>query len=345
MTIPNSMATLRAREHRDNRVAVFAADAAGAEIDAGDRSGGFTLIELLVVIAIIGILIALLLPAVQAAREAARRAQCTNNLKQIGLALANYEVSFKCYPPGRVGCDGDPSRCPAAASRVGTSALVTILPFMELQTLYDSFDFSDGPWTYNGTWVTKNADAIGQTVPTYLCPSDDSEPYANPLTFATASHYNTQGREAATGNYSPVAGSSGVTASSTVKYAGDGMFYYLKAHRIRDVTDGLSKTMFVGEVVASHTEESSNVWSRAVRLMDCQRTTYNPLNTKPGEPEYYSAYGFKVNAAFASKHPMGANFVFGDGHVDFITDNINLLTYRALSTRRGGEPIGNLEED
>lgn len=302
------------------------------------RFSAFTLVELLVVIAIIGILIALLLPAVQAAREAARRAQCTNNLRQIGLAMANYESSFRCFPPGRVGCDGSP-RCPLLPQRVGTSALVMILPFLEMQPLYDSFDFSDGPWTYSATWVHANADAIAQSVPGYLCPSDNSEPHANPLTYTAAGSYNTQGHKAATGNYSPVAGSLGVTPSDPVKYANDGVFYYLRAHRVRDVRDGLSKTMFVGEAVATHTPESSNVWTRALRLMDCQRTTHNPLNTPAGEPEYYNASGLKLNAAFASRHPGGANFVFGDGHVTFISDNIDLGSYRALSTRAKGDVV------
>ncbi|MDY0167346.1 MAG: DUF1559 domain-containing protein [Thermoguttaceae bacterium] len=304
----------------------------------------FTLIELLVVIAIIGILIALLLPAVQAAREAARRAQCTNNLKQIALAMANYEVSFKCFPPGRVGCDNNAKRCPALAQRVGTSALVMILPYLEMQPLYDSFDFRDGPWGYNATWVHVNAQAIEQTVSTYLCPSDNSEPFANPLTFEQSSSYNTQGHRAATGNYALVNGSTSVTAMDAAKWDANGVFYYLRAHRIRHIADGLSKTMFVGEAVETHAPTSSNIWSRAIRWMDCQRSTHNPLNTPPGEPEFNTTYGFNVNAAFGSRHPMGANFGFGDGHVTFISDNIDLATYRALSTRAGGETIGNLEE-
>ncbi len=301
------------------------------------RFRAFTLVELLVVIAIIGILIALLLPAVQAAREAARRAQCTNNLKQLGLAMANYEVSFKCYPPGRVGCDNNPSRCPAPGARVGTSGLVMLLPFLEMKPLYDSFDFRDGPWAYNSTWISVNADAISQTVPAYLCPSDNSEQFAQPPTFNSSSHYNSGEAPAATGNYALVTGSVGLTNLDDAKYRADGMFYYLKAHRVRDVADGLSKTMFAGEVIETHTPESSNIWSRAVRFMDCQRSTYNPINTPPGDPERYSGYGFNVNAAFGSKHPGGGNFVFGDGHVSFVTENIDLFTYRALSTRAGGE--------
>ena len=298
------------------------------------RLRGFTLVELLVVIAIIGILIALLLPAVQAAREAARRAECTNNLKQIGLALANYETGLRCYPPGRLGRDGSSSPTP---DRVGTSGLVMVLPQLELQTLYDRFDFTDGPWAYSSTWVAVNAEAIGQSVDTFLCPSDTSEPYSEQP--AIGSTYDTGGNPAATGNYALCTGSLGPPNSTEVKYENDGVFYYLKAHRPRDVADGLSSTIFAGEVIETHTSASSNIWSRAVRLMDCQRSTHNALNTQPGEPEYWSGYGFNVNAAFASKHPAGANFVFGDGHVTFLGENIDLLTYRALSTRAGSEIV------
>ncbi len=299
----------------------------------------FTLVELLVVIAIIGILIALLLPAVQSAREAARRMQCTNNLKQVALAMANYEVAFGCFPPGRVGCDGDPARCPQVAQRVGTSGFVMLLPQMELQSLYDQFDFNDGPWGYTTTWVTENAEAIGQSVPAFLCPSDTSKPYSDSP--AIGSLYDIGDAPAATGNYAFSTGSLSLDegASTNAKYNNDGVFFYLKAFRVRDVTDGLSKTMFVGEVIETHTSASSNIWSRAVRLMDCQRSTGNPMNTLPGDPTYYEAYGFRANAAFASRHPGGANFAFGDGHVSFLSENIDLLTYQALSTRDGGEAI------
>ncbi len=150
------------------------------------RSGskGFTLVELLVVIAIIGILIALLLPAVQAAREAARRMQCSSNLKQIALALGSYENNHGRYPAGRVGCDGaqeEGSNVPCLLIRqaVGTSGLVAILPFVQQQAVYDMFDFTTGPWAiYTGTavWLPTNRDALAQRPEVYVCPSDESGP-------------------------------------------------------------------------------------------------------------------------------------------------------------------------
>lgn len=122
---------------------------------------GFTLVELLVVIAIIGILVALLLPAVQAAREAARRAQCTNNLKNIGLAMVNYESSKRAFPAGRYGCDTfgtDICSGVAQEDRVGPSAFVAILPYLEEVSLFDQFsqnNFKNGPWpSRNGSTST-----------------------------------------------------------------------------------------------------------------------------------------------------------------------------------------------
>jgi prepilin-type processing-associated H-X9-DG protein len=291
---------------------------------------------LLVVITIIGILIALLLPAVQQARDAARAAQCTNHLKQIALALANYETNFRCYPPGRIGYDGSSAPLP---ERVGTSGLVMILPQIEEQVLYDAFDFSDGPWAYSSTWAAKNAEAIGHTVATYICPTNDSELHTETPLIGSA--YDTGGRPAATGCYALATGSIGPSGglSAELKYANNGVFYYRRAHRARDIDDGLSATMFAGEVVETHTSESSNIWSRAVRVMDCQRSTDNPLNTPPGEPASITAYGFNANGAFASQHPGGANFAFGDGHVSFLSENVDLATYQALSTRKGGEIV------
>ena len=133
---------------------------------SGRRRRGFTLVELLVVIAIIGILIALLLPAVQAAREAARRMQCSNNLKQIGLALHNYHTTNKAFPPGAFWV------CPEGELWRG-SILIRLLPYIEQQPLYDQFDFTvptDGQTEANtGTLLVANI------VPPYVCPSDTNE--------------------------------------------------------------------------------------------------------------------------------------------------------------------------
>lgn len=306
-------------------------------------SRAFTLVELLVVIAIIGVLVALLLPAVQAAREAARRAECVNNLKQIGLAFQNYESALKTYPPGRVGCDGS-SLCTLDTGKVGASALVMILPQLEQQSLYDQFDFTDGPWTYDSTWIPLNAVAIGTRVQAYVCPSDDSEPYSRDVSWPTY-NVDTTTLQVAVGNYSPVAGTFGFTSHGSIdgeiKYYNTGVFHYLFPYAPRHVTDGLSNTMFAGEAIGVDTPDSSNIWSFAIRFIDCQRTTDNPLNTLPGEPNAYSPSdgSYRANGAFASQHPGGANFAFGDASVRFLSEGIDFETYQALSTRAGGEVV------
>jgi prepilin-type N-terminal cleavage/methylation domain-containing protein len=311
--------------------------------------GGFTLVELLVVIAIIGILIALLLPAVQSAREAARRASCANNLKQIGLAFANYEVALGSYPPGRMGCDGWNSDVCAGNmgyQRPGTSGFVMILPYLEQQTLYDMLQpFANGAvypvggpaGSNDGTtkgWRTESVDkAVKSRPPVFVCPSSLTKPMKG---------------SCATGCYALCQGSRGPTfgiSQTKVKHYNNGMFNYRTALKPKHVKDGLSNTMFVGEVIDGHTAESANCWSLAGRHTHSMRSTDNPLNTKPGEGIYVEnppgsgdpIYGVKVNGAFASEHPLGGHFAFGDGAVHFVNDNIDLDTYQALSTRDGAD--------
>jgi prepilin-type N-terminal cleavage/methylation domain-containing protein/prepilin-type processing-associated H-X9-DG protein len=304
------------------------------------RRQGFTLVELLVVIAIIGILIALLLPAVQAAREAARRMQCSANEKNIALALAAYENTHGTFPPSRVGCDGSP-RCTHTYQRVGTSGLVTILPHLEQQAVYDMFDFTIGPWypaVFGMAWFPTNKDAIAQRPPVYVCPSDESPPYSEKTKNTGGIDYGVT--RVAVGSYALVAGTIGASEggpTDQMKYRNTGTFFNLYPVKLREVTDGLSKTMFVGEVVESYTDDSSNRWSISARELDVHRSTANPLNTPPRQGDTFTTNGITPNGAFASRHPGGANFSFGDGHVQFLDDNIDFRLYRAMSTRAGEE--------
>ena len=300
---------------------------------------GFTLVELLVVIAIIGILIALLLPAVQAAREAARRMTCSNHLKQIGVAVANYESGHAVLPTGRTGCDmsthgscadtvGEPY------SRAATSGFALLLPYLEQQQLYDTFGFQNGavyPDNANDSliknWYVGLEEALQERPDMFVCPSETSEPLG---------HFGVHPQPCATGNYAFVSGSYGPTYGSSLKVKTDnnGPFVYHLEIKLRGISDGLSHTMFVGEIIDVDDNGVPNCWMATSRHSDCLRTTENPLNT-PTKMGITNSSG--QNGAFASVHPGGAQFSFGDGHVEFLSENIDLYAYRAMSTRAEGE--------
>ena len=304
---------------------------------AGDR--GFTLIELLVVIAIIAILIGLLLPAVQKVRESAARMKCSNNLRQIALGIAQYEDAEKYYPAGRYGCDGItngpcsgiPTNSP---ERNGMSAFVQILPYVEQAPLYARFDLSDPPFGVSSTtWQANNPGVAGRPL-VYVCPSDNSKPVSDSSPSGAAHPYMT-------GSYAVVHGRRGPDEDigGDMKVNNTGMFNYKKRHRISECTDGLSNTMTVGEVVDAHSNLSNNIWSSAARHEHTMRSTVNPPNTKPGTGITTSPYGIKLFGGFGSRHLKGTHFAFGDGHVQFISDDIALDVYKAMSTRAGNETV------
>ncbi|MCC9607243.1 DUF1559 domain-containing protein [Blastopirellula sediminis] len=287
-----------------------------------EKRNAFTLVELLVVIAIIGVLIALLLPAVQQAREAARRMSCTNNIKQLVLALHNYESSFKVFPTGRVGCDGacSPTNGP------GTSGFVLLLPQLEQQNLYDQFaPYGPGsayPANLSTTVLSQRPDA-------FVCPSSIMPETVN----LSGKDWATSSYAFCSGHYGPDQG-----IGSKVKWENSGMFIYRDSKKIADATDGLTNVFVIGEVVDGDDQRGRNRWATAGRLEDSLRSTRNPVNTYPGLGETTSPYGIPLNAAFASRHPGGANFGFGDGSVSFIAETINLTVYRNLGRRDSGVP-------
>jgi len=313
------------------------------------RRTGFTLVELLVVIAIIAILIALLLPAVQQVREAARRSSCSNNLRQIGLAIVNYSESLLSFPPGKVGCDGwtqGPCAGKPSRGRQGSGAFLLILPWIEQTQIYKMIEPSLPKGAVypgdaenaspDGTTTGWKTEAVRQAVMTpisvYLCPSDPVEKI-----FTSSS-----GDQRATCSYAVCQGSNGPTFGIDqikVKHYNNGMFLYLQGVKPRQVLDGLSNTIMAGETYEGHLPDSQNTWCVGMRHTHTMRSTDNPLNTPPGKGVVVDLYGYKANGAFGSKHPGGANFAFGDGHVEFLSENINLPLYRALSTRAGKERV------
>ena len=305
------------------------------ESEIQTSKSGFTLVELLVVIAIIGILVAMLLPAVQSVREAANRTSCQNNLRQIGIAIASYETAFQALPAGRVGCDdvGQDmsviSHCTGDLTpeeKNGASGFVSILPYLDHANLHDALSVDDGGlWNRDIDdlqWWENNAqkrEAILVQPPVYRCASDASE--------ETSDAYLPI--KAATSSYAFCNGSLGPdNLVHTTKYINNGPFMYRSHMTHASIRDGHSNTFFVGEVLGSDLWESSNVWTYAIANADSLRTTTNPLNTQPGA-------GITIelrNGAFGSTHPGGGNFVYGDAHVEFVDESIEMSVYRNLST-------------
>ena len=287
------------------------------------KNRGFTLIELLVVIAIIAILIALLLPAVQQAREAARRTQCKNNLKQVGLAIHNYESSFRTFPPGWIAG-------PANASNFGWS--VFILPYIEQSNIYNALNFLT-PYSV--------ADTNLQTpLPAFRCPSDTSSDLVEGL---------------ARSNYAGVimytwvnpAGGATVTnpAGNGTATHGGGMFGANSSRKHGDLSDGASNTIMVGERMGTGTVNNSSRGTEAVvaGLLPLPLGTSelaivgSPTDPygRPNNLNFPSNYG-----SFSSSHSGGAQFVLGDGSVRMISESINAATYQAIGTVSGGEATG-----
>lgn len=271
------------------------------------------------VIAIIGILIALLLPAVQAAREAARRATCTNNMKQIGLALHGYTTALETFPPSSTSAGdesewyGDPLKLHIHSWRS------LILPFMELSTLHDQIDFSVS------SLAKANEPAASQIIDSYRCPS-----YTGP-DFSTDPHFTRYSATYAIANYVAMGATNediiGVPAKA------DGIIYPLSHIRPADVSDGLSHTM----VVAETREEKMMVWihggTSAIISSIAAISNQTPVNYAPYYTNPFCKYGP------SGEHPGGAMHLMGDGSVRFITEEIPLKTYIALCTRNGGETI------
>ena len=304
---------------------------------------GFTLVELLVVIAIIGILIALLLPAVQAAREAARRMQCTNNQKQIGLALHNYHDVHRAFPSGWRGYDKiDPSQ-PYPFGDPGWSWAAAILPFMEQQQLRELIDLN------KSVAHEDNKEPRETFLSVFSCPSnsrsdktftlrsisDAATPLPSPVLLLSAGMTNEElDSNFSLSNYIGSVGTTGAhpsaTAASGDLYQSNGAFYHNSSLGMNAFTDGLSNTIFVGE--RASTKPHVATWVGMPPGSKC--STAMVIGS--------FARGFANKGAghgFSSDHTGGANFLLGDGSVHFISETISEETIKALSTRSGGEAV------
>lgn len=302
------------------------------------RSRGFTLVELLVVIAIIGILVALLLPAVQAAREAARRMQCGNNLKQIGLAMHNYHDVYKNFPPGAWGC-------------CWGTWMICIQPFAEQRQLYDQYSF-ERKWGTPGPDDQRYSSAVNLPVTrtrlkTHTCPSDTvNAPFSNITSHNYAANFGNTGYGGpATLNGVPHNGSPFSYIASNTSLG--------KIVGLASILDGTSNTLMVAEVLqGTGTDLRGFVWWGDASSYSAYLTPNTAL------PDRIYTAGYCVNLplrnlpcavstttdptmfAARSRHPGGVQGALCDGSVRFISSTIDLATWRALGTSQGGEPIG-----
>ncbi|MCA9159062.1 MAG: DUF1559 domain-containing protein [Planctomycetales bacterium] len=326
----------------------------------------FTLVELLVVIAIIGVLVGLLLPAVQAAREAARRMQCSNNLKQIGLATHNYENTHRRFPAGmtwvRFGGTTD-------ASGTGFIALLDFLEQSNAASLINK----------NVPWYLQSSTAVTIVEPGYLCPSDSAEsihlyPFITPFSIPSGDRYATCSYAYSVGYHDGLGYTPQYTARPVTPASGIAAINYWP--KLADIADGTSNTFIVGEAasgkqmcsgIGCDTPLSSSVgenqsylgwlvggsnlssfYAGGFRYSGSMASTVEKLNKRYVTDSFHDEsqrHNFKMSSEggphrgtnFRSFHTGGANFAFGDGSVQFLSDNINMTVYQALSTIQGGE--------
>jgi prepilin-type N-terminal cleavage/methylation domain-containing protein/prepilin-type processing-associated H-X9-DG protein len=305
------------------------------------RRRGFTLVELLVVIAIIGILVALLLPAIQAAREAARRTECSNNLKQIGLGLHIYHDTYNSLPVAIMGDNG-------ADDDEGFGFLCAILPFIEEQALYDVVAPTGTPGIFQvyynnnpGNHVWPGGDTV---VDTYDCPSS-SLPNIVPTTYDVPGSRNGPLPQDAP-FYVGYATSDYKTAGGSCR-GDNGIMHKLreaKWRRLRDVIDGTSSTIMVGEssYVFDDDDEVDDWPTWIGGLYSDEQVRINGRTSAPincGCSPVTMDQAISDDCAF-SWHPGGAQFVLCDGSVRFISENIAMSTYCNLHGINDGEPVG-----
>ncbi len=307
------------------------------------RRVGFTLIELLVVIAIIAVLVALLLPAVQQARESARRSQCKNNLKQIGVAMHDYLETYTTFPPAGV--------------RGGNqlSWHVMILPQIDYLNLFQQIDFN------LAGYASHDAVLGVKKIPAFFCPSSNKEFENGSTTLYTTHYYGNRGpKNVVAGvpatytctNYLGAAAAAGECTNPPTAahggYSSHGMLCPTARVRDRDVTDGLSNTLFVGEISNHKTLSGADMvgyrkWHRGfANATDCApvKNVAQPINSTT----YIPVINFN-DISFGSNHVGGTQVLMGDGVTRFMSENIDMSVLLSIASRNGEEATTNLEGD
>lgn len=299
---------------------------------------GFTIIELLVVISIIAILIALLLPAVQQAREAARRVACKNNLKQIGLALHNYESTYRLLPPGYIHRFGPSGSSARRANHAGLAWGAMLLPYLEQGDLYRTID-PNVP-----VWDDVNLVPRETHLPVMLCPSDTYSSIGFVIREETSTRIEQYAASTYAANWGP--STDAINLDDTPRRS-RGVFYRNSNTRVRDVVDGLSNTLAIGErtngpiptdgPVGSGHEFFENAWFAAAREITDYADDHGHMvlfetQFRPNQPG-------GDDKGISAPHQGMAQFLLCDGSVRAISANVNADIYNALGTINGGEVV------
>jgi prepilin-type N-terminal cleavage/methylation domain-containing protein/prepilin-type processing-associated H-X9-DG protein len=332
---------------------------------------GFTLIELLVVIAIIAVLIALLLPAVQAAREAARRVQCVNNLKQLGIALHNYHDSIGCFPFGLIVLAANNPMVLSGFTDQGHyrySVLAELTPYLEQTTVFNALNFQLPIFNASSVAFPQNTTVYSATVQVFLCPSDAGAQNVIAAPYTPGSYMASNGDGVLGGGFAGSDPSFGTP---------DGVFYFNSNTTLAQITDGTSNTALMSESVVGSgmatatTPPASPDPTDVMTLLPGNSPIYQPLT--PAQCAAPTQWYYLRNAAWVqgdfehmlythymtpnsttydclrqqyagwkaarSRHPGGVNVLIGDGSVRFVKNTVSPNTWRALATRNGGEVI------
>jgi len=353
-----------------------------------NKRAGFTLVELLVVIAIIGILVALLLPAVSAAREAARKMSCSNNLKQIGLAMRTYHNTYSSLPPNGLyhwNRQSNNGQTWSAGSK--QSVWVKLLPFMEQDPLYSSLNMTisgrksgntgapfGGAWngwprneTSHAVTIDRSRALRSEIIPVLICPSANVDPYIHRANYdidpSTSTYGWSMGAQRMTSwnnscnNYPGNIFQTGPASHGNEArgFRVSGVFARGNwAARFRDVSDGESQVIMVGEILPNKSDHACNGWMHyntdwyatggpvnypVVGIGDPGFSWGN--NNPPLNPRNCSHFkNWATSQGFKSQHKGGAQFVLVDGSVQFLSENIDYITYNRLGDRRDGGPLG-----